>query len=577
LKDDDRDMFALTSFGLLKHGAISVNVTNMQFTEADDKIDEKTVGFSLDVGQSTGASVYIEDLQNGACVLDRQVLDSLNNGGDRKKNLTNIVVFRLDFKGRRVEVDRRGDDLQRLVVVDQTIDDFWNLKRLPVKAMNRREAQHDRLSDTFLLGSRRRRANEIRPQPKAAPKTDINMTSEATKASDVKSEDGKSATAAANATVAPAVVKADNVMVSNLNMTVNEGKVPTYSFFFTIAVVGDSEEGIYTLKFHNCKNTENKVSFVIDIIEVNGDNYLSAGMIPLPYLYFVLTALYFIIAVVWNVVLCKSKDPVYKIHYLMLSVVFVKSLSCLFSAMNYHFIQKEGIHENAWAVLFYIAYLSRGILLLITIILIGAGWAFIKHVLSKREKKLFLIVIPLQILSNIAWIIVEESEEGNSQYTTWKQIFVLIDLLCSGAILFPVFWSISHLQQAAMADGKAEFSLTKLKLFKHFYIMVVCYIYFTRIIVFLLRMTVPFKYEWMNELFREIATILFFVVTGYKFQPATDNPYLQVPSDDEDEEYEMDTVIVGQSGLLDTVKKVNQSGKEDGTGLKVRESSHEYD
>ncbi|XP_052224293.1 protein GPR107-like [Dreissena polymorpha] len=169
--------------------------------------------------------------------------------------------------------------------------------------------------------------------------------------------------------------------------------------------------------------------------------------------------------------------------------------------MNYHFIQKGSIHVEAWAVLFYIAYLSRDILLLITIILIGAGWTFIKHVLSKKLKKLFLIVIPLQILSNIAWIIVEESEEGNSQYTTWKQIFVLIDLLCSVAILFPVFWSISHLQQATMADGKADSSLTKLKLFKHFYKMVVCYIYFTRIFVFII-----------------------------------------VPSDDEDEEYEMDTV-----------------------------------
>ena len=53
-------------------------------------------------------------------------------------------------------------------------------------------------------------------------------------------------------------------------------------------------------------------------------------------------------------------------------------------------------------------------------------------------------------------------------------------------------------------------------------------------------MTVPFKYEWLNELFRELGTVLFFVVTGFKFRPATDNPYLQVPTEEED--MEMDTV-----------------------------------
>ena len=30
-------------------------------------------------------------------------------------------------------------------------------------------------------------------------------------------------------------------------------------------------------------------------------------------------------------------------------------------------------------------------------------------------------------------------------------------------------------------------------MFRHFYIMVVCYVYFTRIIVYLLRITVPFQ------------------------------------------------------------------------------------
>ena len=47
--------------------------------------------------------------------------------------------------------------------------------------------------------------------------------------------------------------------------------------------------------------------------------------------------------------------------------------------------------------------------------------------------------------------------------------------------------SIRHLQEASQTDGKAQSSLRKLKLFRHFYILVVCYVYFTRIIVYLLR------------------------------------------------------------------------------------------
>lgn len=55
------------------------------------------------------------------------------------------------------------------------------------------------------------------------------------------------------------------------------------------------------------------------------------------------------------------------------------------------------------------------------------------------------------------------------------------------------------------------------------------------------QITVPFKYVWLDQLFRELATFVFFVVTGYKFRPAEDNPYLQVPQEDE-EDVEMDEV-----------------------------------
>lgn len=51
---------------------------------------------------------------------------------------------------------------------------------------------------------------------------------------------------------------------------------------------------------------------------------------------------------------------------------------------------------------------------------------------------------------------------------------------------------------------------------------------FLKFYSFLLKITVPFQYAWLDELFREMATYVFFVVTGYKFRPATQSPYFNV-------------------------------------------------
>jgi hypothetical protein len=53
-------------------------------------------------------------------------------------------------------------------------------------------------------------------------------------------------------------------------------------------------------------------------------------------------------------------------------------------------------------------------------------------------------------------------------------------------------------------------SLKKLTLFRQFYLMVVSYIYFTRIIVYLVDATLPFKWVWLGDFFSELATLLFF-------------------------------------------------------------------
>lgn len=48
-----------------------------------------------------------------------------------------------------------------------------------------------------------------------------------------------------------------------------------------------------------------------------------------------------------------------------------------------------------------VSFRLKGALLFITIALIGTGWAFIKHILSDKDKKIFMIVIPLQVRTEL--------------------------------------------------------------------------------------------------------------------------------------------------------------------------------
>lgn len=298
------------------------------------------------------------------------------------------------------------------------------------------------------------------------------------------------------------------------------------------SAISNMEESNSVRNLFDFKKIKNDLNFGInmelDLLERNQDTYLSAGEMPVPTLYLTWSIIYFLAGISWMYILRASKGDVFKIHYLMLALVFVKSISLTFHAINMHYIAVNGRHEAIWAILYYITYVLRGLLLIISILLVGTGWTFIKHILSENERRLFVIVIPLQILAITAYIFLEEKEEGDAVYVTWRQLFFLLDLLCCGAILFPVVWSIRHLERACASDGKMVTSLKKLKIFKHFYIMVIFYIYFTRIVGFLLKQMLPFRYEWFNELSMEVVTFTFFAFTAYKFQPASNNPYLQL-------------------------------------------------
>lgn len=58
------------------------------------------------------------------------------------------------------------------------------------------------------------------------------------------------------------------------------------------------------------------------------------------------------------------------------------------------------------------------------------------------------------------------------------------------------------------------------------------------IVVFLVKATLPFELLWLQPLFDEGATLLFYLITGYKFRPADENPYLAVRTSDEGDDLE---------------------------------------
>ena len=175
------------------------------------------------------------------------------------------------------------------------------------------------------------------------------------------------------------------------------------------------------------------------------------------------------------------------------------------------------------------------------ILLVGTGWSIVKPYLSGRERRIVVVVLVLQVVDNLALVVFEEAAPGSRAWLTWRDVLHLVDIACCVAILMPIVWSIRHLREAAAADGKAADTVGKLTLFRQFYVMVVAYVYFTRIVVFLLAATLPFQWLWLRYVFSEGATLLFYVVTGYKFRPAEDNPYLPLKKGDGDlEEFGID-------------------------------------
>ncbi|KAF3793295.1 Gpr107 protein [Nymphaea thermarum] len=73
-----------------------------------------------------------------------------------------------------------------------------------------------------------------------------------------------------------------------------------------------------------------------------------------------------------------------------------------------------------------------------------------------------MIVIPLQVVANIAHVVLDETGPFTQDWITWKQVFLLVDVICCCVVMFPIVWSTKNLREAVRTDDKAAVNLMKL-------------------------------------------------------------------------------------------------------------------
>ncbi|KAG7553875.1 Lung seven transmembrane receptor-like [Arabidopsis suecica] len=297
----------------------------------------------------------------------------------------------------------------------------------------------------------------------------------------------------------------------------------------------------YSLFFANCV-PETRVSMnvraeIYHNLDPDGSrDYLLAGSTQLPGLYLVFSLCYLSFLCFWFCFCWNNMQIVKRIHLLMTVLLLVKSLTLICAAMYKHYVKVTGT-AHGWNIVFYIFHFISVVLLFMVIVLVGNGWCFLKPKLHGKEKKLLMIVVPLQVLANIASIVIGETGPYTQDWVIWNQIFLLADVTSCCAIVFAMVWSMCCLRETSKTDGKAVKNLAKLPVFRNFNVLVIGYLFFTRIVVVVMKMEADFRYQWVSNASEEIATLAFYSLMFYIFRPMEKNEYFDV--DDEEETAEL--------------------------------------
>jgi len=264
-------------------------------------------------------------------------------------------------------------------------------------------------------------------------------------------------------------------------------------------------------------------------------DYLPVGLQPLPGIYAGVAAVYLAFLAAWVWTCARQHATAERIHAVMGALLLFKALKSACAAEDTWFIERTGT-SHGWDVAFYVFGFFKGVLLFTVIVLIGTGWSFLKPYLQERDKCVLMVVIPLQVMENLLLVVIGETGPARRGWIAWTRVFLLVDVVCCCAVIFPILWSIRGLREASRTDGKAARNLKKLTLFKRFYLVVVGYLYFTRIIVSAFLALLNYRYRWGVDVAVEGASFAFYLFVFYNFKPEEKNPYLYVGDEEEEEE-----------------------------------------
>lgn len=263
--------------------------------------------------------------------------------------------------------------------------------------------------------------------------------------------------------------------------------------------------------------------------------YLGVGLASVPTWYFLFFLVFLGLAVGFFYLMRTNLNNVRNIHYLMLSVAIFKALSLFCETFVEYTLKVDGVHDG-WSAAFYVFSFIKGMVLFTTVVLIGTGWSHLKPFLTDRDKTLVVAVVVVQAMVNVAMIAVGEATPGSYGGMRWRDILHFLDVVCCIAVLFPLIWSIRHLRSASGTDSKAARNEQRLSNFRTFYILVIGYVYFTRILLFLLESLLPYDWTFIGPVFNELAAVVFYSVTGYLFRPQASNPYMELDKHDDSPE-----------------------------------------